>query len=42
MSDSSLLASRSFILIGILGILCAFDAMSIDMYLPAFLRFSRI
>ncbi|MEQ9891226.1 multidrug effflux MFS transporter [Pectobacterium aroidearum] len=36
MSDSSLLASRSFILIGILGILCAFDAMSIDMYLPAF------
>ncbi|MFP9229691.1 multidrug effflux MFS transporter [Pectobacterium cacticida] len=36
MSNSSLLASRSFILIGILGILCAFDAMSIDMYLPAF------
>lgn len=36
MSDSPLLTSRSFLLIGILGILCAFDAMSIDMYLPAF------
>lgn len=36
MSDSLRLGANRATLIAILGILCAFDAMSIDLYLPAF------